>query len=202
MEKKLIVNPQEFQSLVDFYKGKISESTLLDKAARVAAETQMLLSDPHMQAGLKQPMIKQLLMQERQLTDELRQLPTGAGPETNEGGDQGNLLHTVQENLLKDLIRLVKTIKEPAKIVEEALATPSTSKKKEVKKRSFTPKKLFSTPGTSTPKLITFPFTLRSLKDLPSTPILTGKRLLPSTPLTGPKAGSSHKPSPKVKKTT
>ena len=56
--------------------------------------------------------------------------------------------------------------------------------------------------GSSTPRPITFPFTLRSLKDLPSSPILTGKRLLPSTPLTGLKAGSSHKPSPKIKKTT
>ena len=65
MEKKLIVDPQEFQALVDFYKGKISESALLDKAAKVAAETQMLLSDSHRQAGLKEPMIKQLLMQER-----------------------------------------------------------------------------------------------------------------------------------------
>ena len=127
MEKKLIVNPQEFQALVDFYKGKISESTLLDKAARVAAETQMLLSDPHTRAGLKEPMIKQLLMQERQLTDQLRQLPTGVGPETSEdGGEQGNLLDSVQENLIKDLIRSVKTGKETtaAVVVKEKTGTP------------------------------------------------------------------------------
>ncbi|PFX14181.1 hypothetical protein AWC38_SpisGene21688 [Stylophora pistillata] len=182
MENKLIVNLQEFQALVDFYKGKVSESTLLirkypDKAARVTAETQMLLSDAHTQAGLKEPTMKQLLMQERQLNDRLRKLPTGAGPETSEGGDQGNLLYSVKENLLKDLIRSVETVKEPVAVVEEAFATPSTSKKKKVKRRSFTPKKLFSTPRTSTPKPIKFPFTLRSLKDLPSTPILTGKRL-------------------------
>ena len=88
MEKKLIVNPQEFQAPVDFYKGKISESTLLDKAARVAAETQILLSDPHTQAGLKEPMIKQLLIQERQLTDQLRQLPAGVGSEASEDGGE------------------------------------------------------------------------------------------------------------------
>ncbi|PFX13982.1 hypothetical protein AWC38_SpisGene21900 [Stylophora pistillata] len=193
MEKKLIVNPQEFQALVDFYKGKISESTLLDKAAQVAAETQMLLGDTHTQAGLKEPMIKQLLMQERQLTDQLRQLPAGVGPETGEDGEQGNLLDSVQENLIKDLIRSVKTGQEPVAVVVKT-STPPTSKKRK-RKHIITPKKLFSTPGSSgTKKPVANPFTLKSLKDLPSTPILTGKRLLPSTPLTGPKAGSAHKP--------
>ena len=38
METRLMVNPQEFQALIDYYKGKITESRLLDKAARVAAE--------------------------------------------------------------------------------------------------------------------------------------------------------------------
>ena len=73
----------------------------------------------------------------------MRQLPTGAGPETSEGGDQGNLLDSVQENLLKDLIRSIKTVKEPTVVVEEALTTPSTSKKKKVKRGLLHPRNDF-----------------------------------------------------------
>ena len=41
METFLMVKPDEFRALVDHYKGKITESTLLDKAARVAAEVKL-----------------------------------------------------------------------------------------------------------------------------------------------------------------
>ena len=51
-------------------------------------------------------------MKERQLTDELRQLPAGVGPEASDG-EQGSLLDSVQENLIKELIRSVKTAKDP-----------------------------------------------------------------------------------------
>ena len=125
----------------------------------------------------------------------MRQLPAGVGPETSEdGGEQGNLLDSVQENLIKDLIRCVKTGKEPTAAVIEKTATPSTSKKK--KKQIISPKKLFSTPGSSaTKKPMRFPYGFMSLKDLPSTPILTGKRLLRATPLGASKSAghSAHK---------
>lgn len=53
----LMVKPEEFWALVD-YKGKITESTLLDKAARVTMEAQLLLQDPTTHAGLKEPVVK------------------------------------------------------------------------------------------------------------------------------------------------
>lgn len=120
----------------------------------------------------------------------MRQLPAGVGPETSEdGGEQGNLLDSVQENLIKDLTRSFKTGKEPAAVVvKQEVATPTTSKKK--KKQVITPKKLFSTPGScTTKKNIKFPYRFMCLNDLPSTPILTGKRLLRSTPLGATKSG-------------
>ena len=40
----MMIKPNEFRTLVDYYKGKISESTLLDKAVRVAAEAQTFSS--------------------------------------------------------------------------------------------------------------------------------------------------------------
>lgn len=61
----LMVKPEEFWALVDYYKGKITESTLLDKAARVTMEAQLLLQDPTTHAGLKELVVKQLLMKEQ-----------------------------------------------------------------------------------------------------------------------------------------
>ena len=52
METYMMIKPDEFRSLVDYYKGKISESTLLDKAARVAAKAQILIDDPNTPAAL------------------------------------------------------------------------------------------------------------------------------------------------------
>ena len=65
MEKMLMVKPEEFWALVDYYEGKITESTLLDKAARVTMEAQLLLQDPTTHAGLKELVVKQLLMKEQ-----------------------------------------------------------------------------------------------------------------------------------------
>ena len=44
---------------------KIMEGILLDKAARVTMEAQLLLQDPTTHAGLKEPVVKQLLMKEQ-----------------------------------------------------------------------------------------------------------------------------------------
>ena len=65
MEKMLMVKPEEFWALVDYYKGKITEGILLNKAARVTMEAQLLLQDPTTHAGLKEPVVKQLLMKEQ-----------------------------------------------------------------------------------------------------------------------------------------
>ena len=65
MEKMLMVKTEEFWALVDYYKGKITEGILLDKAARVTMEAQLLLQDPTTHAGLKELVVKQLLMKEQ-----------------------------------------------------------------------------------------------------------------------------------------
>ena len=72
METFLMVKPDEFWALVEYYKGKITESTLLDKAAHVAAKAKLLSEDTSTPAALKEPVVKELLMQERKLTDKLR----------------------------------------------------------------------------------------------------------------------------------
>ena len=74
IETFLMVKPDDFRALIDYYKEKITESTLLDKAARVAAEANLLLEDTSTPAALKEPVVKELLMQERKLADKLREI--------------------------------------------------------------------------------------------------------------------------------
>ena len=136
-----MVKPDEFRALVDYYKGKITESTLLDKAARVAAEAKLLLEDTSTPAALKEPVVKELLMQERKLTDKLRQIPIAGGVEPPPRDDDGNLMEGLQEGLLKELIKSINMRgqavvpqmtpkREPARIKNEPVtpAKPGTSK--------------------------------------------------------------------------
>ena len=44
-EMMMMVKPEEFNQLVQYYKGEISDSALLNKAGRIAAETHLLLQD-------------------------------------------------------------------------------------------------------------------------------------------------------------
>ena len=100
-----MVKPDELRALVDYYKGKITESTLLDKAARVAAEAKLFLEYTHTPAALKEPVVKELLMQERKLTDKLRQIPIAGGVEPPPRDDEGNLMEGLREGLLNELIK-------------------------------------------------------------------------------------------------
>ena len=60
-ETYMMIKPDEFRTLVDYYKGKISKSSLLDKAARVAAKAQILIDDPNTPAALKELVVKEML---------------------------------------------------------------------------------------------------------------------------------------------
>ena len=53
-----MVKPDDFRASIDYYKEKITESTLLDKAVRVAAEAKLLLEDTSTSAALKEPVVK------------------------------------------------------------------------------------------------------------------------------------------------
>ncbi|CAH3031399.1 unnamed protein product [Pocillopora meandrina] len=147
----LMVKPDEFRALVDYYKGKITESTLLDKAARVAAEAKLLLEDTSTPAALKEPVVKELLMQECKLTDKLRQIPIAGGVEPPPRDDDGNLMEGLQEGLLKELIKSIN--------MRGQAAVPQMTLKREpvtpvgIKNEPVTPAK----PGTSKIPFLTAP---------------------------------------------
>ena len=76
-----------------------TKSTLLDKAACVPAEVQLLLQDPMTHAGLKEPMV----MKECKLTDQLRQIPMSAG--LGAPPPEEHMLDSIRDGLIKELIR-------------------------------------------------------------------------------------------------
>ena len=45
-EEVMMVPTREFERLTDYYKGQISESALLNKAGRLAAEQPLILKNP------------------------------------------------------------------------------------------------------------------------------------------------------------
>lgn len=49
------------RALTDYYKGKLTESALLDKAWQVATKVHVLLDDKKILQALKQPQLTELL---------------------------------------------------------------------------------------------------------------------------------------------
>ena len=71
----MMVKPDEFNNLVQYYKGQISDSALLNKAGRLAAEAHVLLANEKVPSGVTNAKVKELLRQRRRLTKRLREIP-------------------------------------------------------------------------------------------------------------------------------
>ena len=56
----MMIPTQEFERLQDFYKGQISQSALLNKASRLAAEKHLILKNPKIPSATTVKMIKPL----------------------------------------------------------------------------------------------------------------------------------------------
>ena len=124
---------KEFHTLVDYYKGKISESTLLDKAVRVAAEAQILIDDPNTPAALKEPVVKEMLKEKNMLNDKVQQGPSVAmtAPGVSQLLINDNKMDGLQERLLKELAKSINA--NTQSIVPQITQTPLTVKKEEPK---------------------------------------------------------------------
>ena len=146
----MMVPVQEFKQLQNYYKGQITESALLNKAGRLAAEQHLILKDKRIPDSLAVKMTKPMALEQAQLVKRVR---TGsAGPtvykstEEPEGMADGPI-----ESMLRQIIKGVK--KEPTSPVriKQEPATPSTSGiKKEVPSKISRPKKPLSRAPTTT----------------------------------------------------
>ena len=151
-EEVMMIPRQEFERLQDYYKGKITQSALLNKAGRLAAEKHMILKNPKIPSDRAVRMIKPLARQQARLTKRIR---LGTAPTVGVGMPDGDeaMVDSPLETLLKQIIKK----EAPAAAVPVATPGPSGVKiKKEspstsgIKKGTLTKSPIPSTSGTKT----------------------------------------------------
>ena len=146
----MMIPTQEFERLQDFYKGQISESALLNKASRLAAEKHLILKNPKIPSATAVKMVKPLARDQVRLTKRIR---TGGIPPEGVGAPDPDeaLVDAPLESLLKQLIRPKEKIKAepvtPTRIKKE----PTTPGPSRIKKPPVPPKPSSLKP-TSPPK--------------------------------------------------
>ena len=64
----MMIPTQEFERLQDFYKGQITQSALLNKAGRLAAEKHLILKNPKIPDATAVRMVKPLARDQFRLT--------------------------------------------------------------------------------------------------------------------------------------
>ena len=135
MNEVMMVPVQDFTRLQDYYKGKLTENALLNKAGRLAAEQHLIMNNSNIPPSMAVKMVKPMAREQGKLVKRLR---TGtSGPITYQGtAEPEGMVDAPVENLLKQILKGVK--QEPAApiIIQD---TPSTSGIKKEKKSSKLP---------------------------------------------------------------
>ena len=102
----MMVPTKDYQNLVDKYKGRITESTLLNKAAKTAAERELILKDPRISASTALALTKPKAREVRKLTRRIRMGNASSAPPPQEDDDA--MLNSPIENSLKKLLKLAE----------------------------------------------------------------------------------------------
>ena len=128
MNEVIMVPAEEFNRLSNYYQGKITESALLNKAGRMAAEQQLILEDKSIPDSLAVRMVKPMALEQGRLVKRVR---TGtAQPASYEGIEEPEgMVDAPIERLLKDIIK-----KQEPEVIEIESPKKPTGKKKSLKK--------------------------------------------------------------------
>jgi len=159
MNEVMMVPVQEFNRLQDYYKGKISQNALLNKAGRLAAEEHLILNDKRIPASMAVKMTKPIATEEGKLVKRIR---TGkSGPISYQGmTEPEGMADAPVESLLKQILKGVNQPAAPVIIPPQPLSTTG------LKKELITPK-----PSTSG-----FKKELKTTKPpIPPKPVTLGK---------------------------
>ena len=107
-----MIPQKDFEQLIQYYKGEITENALLNKAATLAAKKHVLLADPQLPPALVNAQTKPLSQELTKLTKRIRQFPGGVGvgapggPPGEEGEEEaGDLVTGPVEQWLKRMIK-------------------------------------------------------------------------------------------------
>ena len=129
-----MVLTKEFDQLVQYYKGEITDNALLNKAGRLVAKSHVILGDKLIPDSIAIKKIKPVACQRGRLTKRIRQigpLSSSSADISEEEDEEGDLVKGPLETMFKQLIKNTSRGSKTPKIKEEA--TPSTSG---VKKKS------------------------------------------------------------------
>ena len=134
-----MVPTREFERLQDFYKGQITQSALLNKAGRLAAEKHLIFKNRKIPPATAVKMVQPLAREQLRLTKRIR---TGGAPASTGVGapdEDEAMVDTPLENLLKKIIKKETPPRKPPippkPIIKKEASTvkkepkPSTSKK-------------------------------------------------------------------------
>ena len=129
----LMVPTADYNNLVNYYKGKITESALLNKAGRLAAERDLILKNPRIPSSVAVAMTQPKAQEVRRLTKRIRTGGMSAPPQP----EDEDLLLTPLENKLDRILRATteKTLKQqtPWVPLTRRRKLPKTPKKQLVK---------------------------------------------------------------------
>ena len=141
--------PAEDPSMVDFFKGRLTEDPLLQSAATLSARKLRILKDPAMSTARKRSMVQQLNPKINSLIRRMRQLPSGfsslgkSGDPGDEIEEEEDLVTPVQQKLLQRILKNVTPLKKGKKradpIFKEEEVTPikPTGKRKKISKKKL-----------------------------------------------------------------
>ena len=110
-EEMMMVPTSDYTNLVNYYKGRLTESALLNKASRLAAERHTTLKDPKVPTSVALALSKPKALEVQRLT---RRLRTGgynhsAGPQSDdEVEEEDDMLKTPLDSKLDKILRNTK----------------------------------------------------------------------------------------------
>ena len=100
-----MVPTADYNNLVNYYKGRITESALLKKAGRLAAERHLMLKNPHILDSVAVASSKPKAQEVQRLTKRIRM---GGMTSSQQPDDDEDLLLTPLENKLDKILRALK----------------------------------------------------------------------------------------------
>ena len=128
-----MVPTREFERLQDFYKGQITQSALLNKAGRLAAEKHLIFKNRKIPPATAVKMVQPLAREQLRLTKRIR---TGGAPTTTGVGapdEDEAMVDSPLENLLKKIIKKETPPRKPPIPPKPVLKKEATTVKKEPK---------------------------------------------------------------------
>ena len=131
MTKEVMMVPtREFDCLKDYYKGQISESALLNKAGRLAAEQHLILKNPKISDATAVKMLKPLAREQSRLTKRIRLGPTPAATAPAPDEVDEGMVQSPLENMLRNIIKGTTSKRKAILVTPAPLGTVSVKKKR------------------------------------------------------------------------